>query len=42
MMKPMMNPQRRPTMVAIGIEVAGWPNETPPTKITASKPVEIV
>jgi len=27
-----------PTMAAIGIEVAGWPRETPPTKTTASKP----
>lgn len=29
-------------MVAIGIAVAGCPSDTPPTKITASKPLEIV
>ncbi len=33
-----MIPQARPTMAAIGIEVAGWPRETPPTKMTASIP----
>jgi hypothetical protein len=27
------------TMVAMGMEVAGWPRETPPTNITPSMPV---
>lgn len=33
-----MRPQMRPTMVASGMDVAGWPRETPPTKMTASMP----
>lgn len=27
-----------PTIAAIGMEVAGWPSETPPTNTTASRP----
>lgn len=38
MKNPMIIPQIRPTMAAIGIEVAGCPKETPPTKMTASMP----
>jgi len=39
MTSPQTTPQINPTMAAIGMEVAGWPKETPPTKITASTPV---
>lgn len=34
-----MSPQMRPTMAASGMEVAGWPSDTPPTNTTASIPV---
>ncbi len=35
---PQIRPQTRPTMVAIGIDVAGCPSDTPPTNTTASIP----
>jgi hypothetical protein len=39
MTKPIMKPQMSPTMVAIGIDDAGCPRDTPPTKTTASRPI---
>ena len=36
---PHARPLMMPTMVAMGIEVAGSPRATPPTKMTASRPV---
>lgn len=38
MRKPQARPQMRPMMAARGIDVAGCPRETPPTKTTASIP----
>ena len=37
-MKPQVRPHIIPTIAAIGMDLADWPRETPPTKTTASRP----